>query len=204
LDGYEPKITSPIYTQPIAIQKVTTIKATVFQNGKAVGKSTTSTFHPHSMLGVNYELKVAPKNTYSSGKTGLTNGVRGTEKSYAQWTGFEGKDLEMTVDFGSPRPFQEVRIQFLNKPTSWIFLPDFVTVSVSNDGNEWLDIDRADFAHSRSLSKTSIREAKLRFSEYTKPKRYLKIYAKNIGVCPKGHEGSGNPAWLFADEIIVD
>jgi hexosaminidase len=32
----------------------------------------------------------------------------------------------------------------------------------------------------------------------------LKIYAKNIGVCPKGHDGEGNAAWLFADEIIVD
>ena len=106
--------------------------------------------------------------------------------------------------FGAPRPFQEVRIQFLNKPSAWIFLPDFVTVSVSNDGKEWLDIDRADFAHSRSLKNTSICEAKLRFSEYTKPKRYIKILAKNIGVCPKGHRGEGNTAWLFADEIIVD
>jgi hexosaminidase len=203
-DGYEPKITSPIYTQPIGIEKVTTIKAGVFQNGKAVGKSTTSVFFPHSGIGVKYDLKTEAKNTYESGKYGLTNGIRGTEKSYAQWTGFEGKDMELTIDFGEQRPFQEVKIQFLNKPSAWIFLPDFVTVSVSNDGKEWLDIDRADFAHSRSTKTTNIREAKLRFSEYTKPKRYLKIYAKSIGVCPKGHEGEGNAAWLFADELIID
>ena len=112
--------------------------------------------------------------------------------------------MELTMDFGTPRPFREINIQFLNKPSAWIFLPDYVIVSVSNDGKEWLDIDRSDFEHSRSLKKTNIREAKMRFSEYTKPKRYLKIYAKNIGVCPKGHEGEGNAAWLFADEIIVD
>jgi hexosaminidase len=203
-DGNEPKITSPIYKKPIVIDKITTIKASVFQNGKPYGKSTSTTFYPHSGMGVKYSLKQAAKNTYASGKQGLTNGMRGKEGSYAQWTGFEGKDMELTIDFGSNRPFQEVRINFLNKPSAWIFLPDFVTVSVSNDGKEWLDIDRADFAHSRSLDKTDIREAKLRFSEYTKPKRYLKVYAKNLGVCPKGHAGEGNAAWLFADEIIID
>lgn len=204
LDGFEPKLTSPIYTQPIVIDKVTTVKATVFQNGKPTGKSTTSTFFAHSVIGAKYDLKNPARNTYESGKQGLTNGIRGTEKSYSQWTGFEGKDMELTMDFGAPRPFQEVRIQFLNKPSGWIFLPDYVTISVSNDGKEWLDIDRADFEHSRSLQKTNIREAKMRFSEYTKPKRFLKIYAKNIGVCPKGHAAEGKAAWLFADEIVVD
>jgi hexosaminidase len=204
LDGYEPKISSPIYTQPIVIQKVTTVKTAVFQNGKMIGKSTTSTFYPHSCLGRKYELKDAPKNTYESGKFGLTNGIRGTENSYGQWTGFEGKDMEFMIDFGEPRPFQQVKIQFLNKPSSWIFLPDFVTVSVSNDGVDWRDIDRADFAHSRSLKNSNIREATMRFSEFTKPKRFIKVLAKNIGTCPKGHEGEGSPAWLFADEIIIE
>lgn len=204
LDDSEPKITSNLYTKFVDIQKVTTIKATVFQNGRAISKPTSATFYPHSCIGVKYDLKDAPKNTYESGKLGLTNGVRGSEKSYGQWTGFEGKDMEFTIDFGTPRPFRQIDIQFLNKPSAWIFLPDFVTVSVSNDGKEWLDIDRADFEHSRSLKKTNTREAKLRFSEYTKPKRFLKVYAKNIGVCPKGHEGEGRAAWLFVDEIIVE
>ncbi len=204
IDGSEPKLASKIYTQPIDIETNTTVKSVVFQNGRPIGKSTAETFFPHSCIGVKYDLKNPPKNTYESGKQGLTNGLRGSAESYGQWTGFEGKDMELTMDFGTPRPFREINIQFLNKPSAWIFLPDYVTVSVSNDGKEWLDIDRADFAHSRSLQKTNIREAKLRFSEYTKPKRYLKIYAKNIGVCPKGHDGEGNAAWLFADEVIVD
>jgi hexosaminidase len=97
----------------------------------------------------------------------------------------------------------KVFIQFLNRPESWIFLPDYVVLSVSNDGKEWLDINRSDFAHSRGETRY-IREAKLQFSEYTSPKRYLKIFAKNIGKCPKGHVGEGQAAWLFADEIIVE
>jgi hexosaminidase len=34
--------------------------------------------------------------------------------------------------------------------------------------------------------------------------RYVKIVAENIGICPKGHWGEGNPAWLFIDEIMVN
>ena len=29
-------------------------------------------------------------------------------------------------------------------------------------------------------------------------------HRKNIGVFPKGHGGEGQPAWLFADEIVVN
>ncbi len=33
--------------------------------------------------------------------------------------------------------------------------------------------------------------------------RFIKIAAKNIGVCPKWHPGSGNKAWIFIDEITI-
>jgi hexosaminidase len=33
--------------------------------------------------------------------------------------------------------------------------------------------------------------------------RFLKIVAQNFGMIPSGMPGSGNKAWLFADEIEV-
>lgn len=203
-DGTTPKASSNLYTKPFDISTTTTVKSAVFQNGsKMMGKPTSATFYINSAFGMTYSLANKPKNTYESGDFGLTNGIKGVEKNYAQWTGFNGNDMEATFDFGEPRSFSKVLVNFLNRPTSWVFLPDYVIVSVSNDGKEWLDINRADFSHSRG-DKTYIREAKLQFSEYTKPKRYLKVFAKNIGKCPKGHPGEGQAAWLFADEIIVE
>ena len=204
IDGTEPKLTSATYRMPITINKVTTIKASLFQNNKLASSVTTQKFYVHSALGMTYNFATPPKNTYDSGVNGLTNGVRGTMGSYGEWVGFNGNDMEMTLDFTTPRPFRSVTLSFLNKPSAWIFLPDFVTISVSNDGIEWLDIDRSDFAHNRSNDKTSIRETKLTVSEYTSPKRYMRIYAKSIGICPKGHAGEGQTAWLFADEVIVE
>ena len=202
-DGTTPKSTSPLYSKPVDLTSTTTLKAAVFQNNKLLSKVVSQTFYINSAFGMSYKLLHPPKNTYESGELGLTNGIRGTEKSYAQWTGFNGNDMEVTFDFNAPRSFTKLNINFLNRPESWIFIPDYVIVSVSNNGKDWLDINRADFEHNRGESRY-IREAKLQFSEYTKPKRYIKIFAKNIGKCPKGHPGEGQAAWLFADEIIID
>jgi hypothetical protein len=34
--------------------------------------------------------------------------------------------------------------------------------------------------------------------------RFVKIFAKNIGVCPPGHKWAGRKAWLFVDEVMVE
>ena len=33
---------------------------------------------------------------------------------------------------------------------------------------------------------------------------FVKVFAKNIGVCPDWHQGAGGKAWLFVDELIVE
>jgi hypothetical protein len=34
--------------------------------------------------------------------------------------------------------------------------------------------------------------------------RFIRLFAKNLGVCPAWHAGRGEKAWLFVDEIIVE
>jgi hexosaminidase len=202
-DNSEPKITSNLYTKPLLLNDVTTVKATAFQNGKPLTKMAQQTFYVSAAAGRKYTFTTKPNNTYESGDFGLTNAIRGNIKNYAQWVGFLGTDMEVIFDFETPIAFQNVSINFLNRPDAFIFLPDYAIVSVSNDGTEWQDINRSDFAHTRENERHT-REAKLPFSEFTKPKRYLKVFAKNIGKCPKGHASEGKTAWLFADEIVVE
>jgi hexosaminidase len=166
-------------------------------------KVVSKTFNVHEATGLPYKCTVPPTNTYESGNYGLTNGLTGHIKNFAQWTGFNGKDMEVILDFESARTFKTVGVNFLNNPTAWIFLPDYVILSVSEDGKTWKDVDRKDF-NDRNLEKTEIRQANLLFPPVTSPKRFLKIAAKNIGKCPAGHAGAGQAAWLFADELMVE
>ena len=34
--------------------------------------------------------------------------------------------------------------------------------------------------------------------------RFVKVKAKNIGLCPEWHPGAGNRGWLFVDEIVIN
>jgi hexosaminidase len=203
IDNSEPKSTSNLYSKPLTLTGKTTVKATVFQNGKPAHKMAQQTFYVSGASGMKYTCTNPPNNTYESGALGLTNSIRGNVKNYAQWVGFSGSDMEVIFDFETPTSFQNVFVNFLNRPAAFVFIPDYVIVSVSNDGTEWQDINRSDFAHSRE-TENHIQEAKLPFSEFTKPKRYLKVFAKNIGKCPKGHVAEGKTAWLLADEIVVE
>lgn len=202
-DGSEPNITSILYAKPFNIQETTTVKSASFQNGQMISKVMSETFFIKNNFGMTYTFKHEPTKTYESGKQGLTNGRRGSENNFGQWVGFEGKDLEVVFDFGNAKTFKNIGIQFLNNPNSWVFLPDFVTVGVSDDGQEWTEMHKITLANDRT-DKRYIKEVVLPITATTKPKRYMKIYAKNLGKCPKGHPAEGQKAWLFVDEILID
>jgi hexosaminidase len=34
--------------------------------------------------------------------------------------------------------------------------------------------------------------------------RYVQVHAKNIKTIPKWHEGAGQKAWIFADEVVIE
>jgi hypothetical protein len=37
-----------------------------------------------------------------------------------------------------------------------------------------------------------------------KEARFVRIKARNVGICPDWHPGAGGKAWLFVDEIVVE
>ena len=34
--------------------------------------------------------------------------------------------------------------------------------------------------------------------------RFVRIWAKNIGLCPAWHPVAGGKAWVFVDEVVVE
>jgi hypothetical protein len=47
-------------------------------------------------------------------------------------------------------------------------------------------------------------ESKKLILQKTATARYVKIKAKNVGVCPAWHAGNGGKAWIFVDELGVE
>ena len=145
---------------------------------------------------------------YSGGNpNALTDGWRGPDKyvslvDYSVWQGFEKNDMIATIDFGKEIKIENIAAGFLHNPESWIFLPDIVEFSVSNNNVDFKSIGKTE-------RKTDVKSTQILREEFMlNPKniktRYLKLHAKNVGTCPSWHQGAGGPAWVFADEVVVN
>lgn len=203
LDGSEPTATSTIY-QPtgVVITKDGSVRAAAFSaKGEQLGKVLTKYFFINKATGRKYTLVNQPKN-YTGGETyGLTNGVKGEEANSATWVGFEGKDLDITIDLGQAMHINKVSFAFMGASASWIMLPTEVEVSVSNDGKKFTSVQKIPMS-ATAESGRSVQQ--LGVAVNGNKARFIRVFAKNYGKLPANHQGSGNPAWLFVDEIAIE
>ena len=130
-------------------------------------------------------------------------GGKGTSNfSDGRWLGFEGDDLEIILGMGAKKEINQIKVGLFKGEDSWIFLPENIRFFYSTDGttySENLLLPGSDL----SKKDGSLYEGILKV-DLTESVQYIKIKAKNIVTCPEGHEGEGNKAWLFVDEITIE
>ncbi|GAB4427013.1 MAG: hypothetical protein OHK0039_45160 [Bacteroidia bacterium] len=201
LDGSEPGLESPRYTGPLVLRQGAQVRALAFVPGMLPSETATATFRQSR-----YEdllLAQLPSARYpGGGALGLVDGQRGsTDYNHPAWQGFEGSDLQATLDLGSPQPITRVRMDMLNHQQVWIFLPTLLRFEVSTDGASFEEV--ASFETPVSPDDPGPRLHPFSFEFPAVVARYVRVYAQNIGTCPAWHAGAGGRAWLFADELIV-
>jgi arylsulfatase len=139
----------------------------------------------------------------SSGNSALIDGIRGsTFHNDGFWQGFEGDDLDAVVDLGEVVSLGRITCGFLENQYAWIFFPRVVEISISRDGVVY---DLVQHVRNKAL----VRNTQPGFEDYVADlpdmrARYIRIRAKNVGICPDWHPGAGGKAWLFCDEIIIE
>ncbi|MDE0979485.1 MAG: hypothetical protein OSA78_05785, partial [Flavobacteriales bacterium] len=114
------------------------------------------------------------------------------------WQGFWGKDVIATVDLGSPKYVERMSMGALRDIRPWIFLPQSVAFSCSDDGETWEFIESI----THDLSNKDKANVAHRFvSVQARTARYWRAEVKHFGDLPRGHLGAGNPSWVFLDEF---
>jgi hexosaminidase len=83
----------------------------------------------------------------------------------------------------------------------WLFNPQSIVVSTSEDGETFTEIARASFKPEGENDSNEVKEYTLSFPETSA--RYLKVWAETITNVPEWHDGAGKPGFLFVDEIVV-
>ncbi len=201
LNAEQPGKESAPYTGPLILTDDSKVKAAAFDGDNMSEVVAVKTIRVQPVEHI--ALKYPPKPQYAAeGPATLINRqLASNDFMDGKWLGFEGDDLVATIRLGKTAHVDAVTIGYLHTPGSWIFQPKGVTIMGSADGNAFFTLaglDEQQIAETRSGGR----------NELTIPVnggqlKYVKIRAVNTAVCPPGHPGEGQPAWLFIDEIMV-
>jgi predicted alpha-1,2-mannosidase len=203
LDGSEPTDQSPLYEQPIRLNRSATVKAIAAKKGRDASFVMTARFtkitHNRKI-----ELNTAFSPQYSGGgDIALIDTVRGTDDfRTGTWQGYHGVDLDAVVDLGKRANIRKIETGFLQDPNAWIFMPLEVEYAVSVDGTDFHVVGALTNDVPPKKEGTIRKDFGLSFRSMST--RFVRIKAKNRKVCPPWHKGAGNKAWIFADEIVIE
>jgi len=199
-DGTLPIAQSKSYDQPLEITKSQTVKATYFENDVAKSNVIEQQFHIHKAVSQLVSLQNPPSGNYAKGGGfTLVDGIKGDKAKFGQhWLGFSGTDLIATIDLGRKQHVRRIEVGLLSSPSSWIYFPRKVTFEVSED--------MIQFEVVGVFTAEEIQKSKGEINLYCNKKniQFVKVTVENFGIIPNGQPGSGNKAWLFADEITVE
>jgi len=201
MDGSLPTENSAKYTSPVNINGNVNLNVGVIYNGQLVDDVQKS-FTLNKATGRPSSLKILPNRYYNKGgEHAWNNGILGSDNRYNddEWLGWNGQDFEGTVDLGTPQDIHTLTARFFNKPNDWIYMPLWVSVSVSDNGVDFREVSRKT---DLQTDKQGLQVLKMDLTDVKA--RYIKVTAKCYGTIPKGGAGEGNPAWLFVDEIKID
>ncbi len=200
-DGSVPTVSSPQWQGPEMLEQSTTINAMAFYQG-----------HRSMLTQVNYtrvkpvatiSLIHPPSERYFAGGPGTLINLEKASGSFTdgKWLGFQSDDLIARLTLPENTIISKVSLGYLYTPASWIFEPQFVVIEGSLDGRSWENLKQMD--RDQITASLATGRNQLDFELERQKVRYLRITAGNIGVCPPGHPGEGEPAWLFVDEILL-
>jgi hexosaminidase len=203
-DGGMPSAGSIRYEKPFEVKTSMTVKAVMALNNKIMNaKPAEQSFTFNKATGKNVQYATPFSKYYpANGPNSLTDGVRGTKDISRQWHAFSGNDMVATIDFGELINAKSITLGCIQNWGQWIFLPQWVKFEASEDGVNFTEIKTLVNTVPLTERDVQVKDFTAAFDE--KKIKAIRVTAKNIGKCPKGHAGEGQDCWLFVDEVIVE
>ncbi|MBD0351367.1 MAG: discoidin domain-containing protein, partial [Flavisolibacter sp.] len=189
------------YAAPIVVTESSDI-AGLYYSGNKMLDSVSIRIHFNKATGKKVTLKEAPAKNYpGNGAFTLVDGIQnegGLSRS-REFLGFQGKDMEATLDLGTPQKINTVVVHSFQQENSWIYPPQSVEASYSSDGKSYKPLGTSsDFKITQGGNGT------MSVNSTPVTARFVRVIVRNYGAIPEGKPGAGNKAWLFVDEIEVN
>ena len=202
LNGKDPDEKSEVYSKPLTLKTVTTLKAFAVADGLDKSFVIEAKF---MKIPDNRKITLFTKYSgqYSAGgDLALIDFIRGGDSfKTGGWQGYEGADLEALVDLGVLKNIHELALGCFQNQGDWIFMPLEVKFATSADNKNFTELPPVKNQVSERTNGTVIKDFTVKFSG--RSARYIRVQAVNRGSCPAWHPGAGKKAWIFVDEISI-
>ncbi|WP_071147821.1 glycoside hydrolase family 20 protein [Bacteroides ihuae] len=203
IDGSEPNQSSTRYEDPISITQSSIFKALAIRDtSKSRIINEDINFNKATMCPIS--LSVAPSEKYSfNGARTLVDGLKGND-SYAtgRWLGFISADPEATIDLLEPQQISHLSTQAVVDMSAWIMGITSITISVSDDNTNFLEVATRTFPKDTDITKKDIGHYNVSFTPVKT--RYVRVLIKGSPSLPAKHAGEGKKPYLFIDEISIE
>lgn len=204
-DGSEPTEKSPVYKSSFVILKSCTIKAKAFKKGQLASFVALRQFNRLNIK--NTTFVNPPVERYGKdADIALMDGKKGAPGDYHNdWLGFEGVDMEATIELAVPTNISTVKVGLCHEPNDWVMWPKGVWVSFSKDGNEFTDWQMAElpvFDRPDKMQGHGRIEARARVS--VSQAKFVRVKVESQGILPEWHPYAGQKAWIMVDEVVVE
>ena len=209
LDGQDPLAEGAVYDGPIVLEDRASLRAVATLDGHAPSEELEGKFYKSILFAggpqASIDVAVTPPSDYGYG---LEDGSQLIDQTTGSiffndntWTGFLEGGMDATIDLGEELQVSSVELNSLVDTRVWVFPPESVRVSISQDGESWSEVGATEVevpsGHAKYIAPFS-------FEWSSRPVRYLRVEAKNPDALPRWHAGAGKTPFLFIDEIIVN
>ncbi len=205
LDGSEPTEKSKKYTKPFIINQSCKVKAKAFKKGMVSSFVALRQFNRLNIK--NTTFVNSPAERYGKeADIALMDGKKGVSGDWQNdWLGFEGVDMEATMELAVPTIIKVVKIGLCHEPQSWVMWPKGVWVSFSKNGKDFTDWQMAElpvFDRPDKMQGFGRIEARLRTDG--NQWKFVRVKVENQGVLPDWHPYKGEKAWIMVDEVTIE
>ena len=203
LDGSEPTTESAKCEGVIEIKESCTLKAKgIGERGETRLFSEEITFSKATAKPIKLLQPIHKSYTFK-GETTLVDGLKGNPNyRTGRWLGFCETDLEAVIDLKKEEEISSVQFNTSVDKGDWVFDVLGITVSVSNDGENFADVFDKKYPDLTAKDENRIYGHKVEFEPVKA--RYVKIKALSDRDLPAWHPAVGYPAFIFVDELEIN
>lgn len=201
-NGMEPTEESLSYREPILISEPATFKFKAFHPEWKPSEIAEINFinKGHDVDSIVWLDSLNEKYKGQGSRTLINHTKASNNFTDKEWMGFDSP-VSMIFIFNENTSISSIDIGYLNHPGSWIFPPYKITIYISYNGLDFIEKSSNELPVPIPVSDAVEETFSIPFNKSVKG---LKLEFENVSQIPDWHEGVGNKAWLFMDEIIFN